>query len=222
MFRNMNATNPPKFVKVVNQYWTLEGDQWIRPFIEKSGRLGWDGVFEKVVKALGTRKGAVVDVGAFIGDSAAWFCDHPLVTFECQRDAYLCLIHNLPGHLHLPFPAGNGELVNLEFGEGGNMGARNVAGKGEIVRTIRIDDLELSQVDFIKIDVEGWEPNVLEGAKLTMARCKPLVMVEYNIQGLKNCGFTVANIDQHFSASWRSEEVYRHGAGQWDILYTPK
>lgn len=212
---------PPKFITKVNQYWTLAGDDWIRPYVEQCGRLNWDGVFEKVVKTLGSRKGTVIDVGAFIGDSAAWFCDHPLVTFEPQRDAYACLVHNLPGHLHLPFPAGNGELVNLEFGEAGNMGARNVAGDGEKVRTVRIDDLDLQNVSLIKIDVEGWEPNVLEGSKETMDRCRPLVMVEYNKAGLKNCGFTVESIDAYFKSGWRGQEVYRYGDDQWDTLYSP-
>lgn len=217
----MNDMIPPPFVKSVEQYWTLSADEWIRPYIEQCGRLNWDGVFEKVLKSLGDRKGTVVDVGAFIGDSAAWFCDHPLVTFEPQRDAFLCLCHNLPGHVHLPFPAGNGELVQLEFGEGGNMGARNVSGKGETVRTIRIDDLNIQNVAFIKIDVEGWEPNVLKGVSETLIRCRPIVMVEYNKDGLKNCGFTVDDIESHFKTGWRGQEVYRYGNNQWDMLYTP-
>ncbi len=43
-----------------------------------------------------------------------------------------------------------------------------------------IDSLELPRVDFIKIDVEGSELEVLEGAMSTLNRCKPVVIMEFN------------------------------------------
>jgi FkbM family methyltransferase len=42
----------------------------------------------------------------------------------------------------------------------------------------RLDDLALDEVDFIKVDVEGFELQVLEGARDTLARCRPVVIVE--------------------------------------------
>lgn len=41
-----------------------------------------------------------------------------------------------------------------------------------------IDALGLSRVDFIKIDVEGMEVEVLTGAMQTISRCKPAMMIE--------------------------------------------
>jgi hypothetical protein len=40
-----------------------------------------------------------------------------------------------------------------------------------------LDDLDLA-VDFIKIDVEGMELEVLKGAQQLVARCHPLMMIE--------------------------------------------
>lgn len=42
----------------------------------------------------------------------------------------------------------------------------------------RLDDFEFDAVDFIKIDVEGYEWNVVRGAELIIRRCRPNIVVE--------------------------------------------
>lgn len=42
----------------------------------------------------------------------------------------------------------------------------------------RLDDLELGDVGFIKIDVEGHESKVLRGAAATLSRCRPNLFLE--------------------------------------------
>jgi len=48
----------------------------------------------------------------------------------------------------------------------------------EIVETRMLDSYDLQEVDFIKIDVEGWEEQVLKGAYITITRCKPIIYIE--------------------------------------------
>ncbi len=54
----------------------------------------------------------------------------------------------------------------------------------ERIRVERLDDvfggLGLDRVDFVKIDVEGFEMRVLEGARSSLARFPPMVVLELN------------------------------------------
>jgi FkbM family methyltransferase len=50
--------------------------------------------------------------------------------------------------------------------------------------SLSIDSLDLSRVDFVKIDVEGMESDVVSGALETLRRCAPFIFFEVNsIQG---------------------------------------
>ena len=42
----------------------------------------------------------------------------------------------------------------------------------------RLDSLDLGDVGFIKIDVEGFDAQVIDGAHETIARCRPVVLIE--------------------------------------------
>ncbi len=77
-------------------------------------------------------------------------------------------------------------LLNVPKRAGGysNQGATlrvlpDGGGHGSLdVETRRLDDLELQNIGFMKVDVEGHELCVLEGARETLARCRPVLIVE--------------------------------------------
>jgi FkbM family methyltransferase len=46
------------------------------------------------------------------------------------------------------------------------------------VQKISIDATQLPRVDLIKLDIEGMELEALEGARLTVERCRPVMLVE--------------------------------------------
>jgi hypothetical protein len=51
-------------------------------------------------------------------------------------------------------------------------------GGAQTVEVVTIDGLGLRQVDFLKIDVEGWEHEVVQGAEQTIRSHRPVVVIE--------------------------------------------
>ncbi len=77
--------------------------------------------------------------------------------------------------LHIPYSE-NGEPLHLLANLPGSHGARSIAQIEVELRTL--DSFGFTNVGFIKIDVEGAEMDVIEGAAHTIARDRPNLLVE--------------------------------------------
>jgi hypothetical protein len=60
----------------------------------------------------------------------------------------------------------------------GDLTAKDAPSRDISVETKPLDEVYAGDVGFIKIDVEGHEHSVLQGAQQTIARCRPRVLVE--------------------------------------------
>jgi FkbM family methyltransferase len=49
---------------------------------------------------------------------------------------------------------------------------------GDMIDMVTIDALELNEVDFIKLDAEGYEENIARGAEETIALSRPVIVIE--------------------------------------------
>ena len=69
-----------------------------------------------------------------------------------------------------------------------NFSAMNIKGhgQGDSIEVATIDSFEPNQCKLIKIDVEGIEADVLDGAEITIKRLQPILFVE-NIQKKNPC-----------------------------------
>jgi len=82
---------------------------------------------------------------------------------------------------------------------------RQETDKPDQVRMLTVDDWHYPRVDFIKIDVEGMERKVLRGAKHTIERCHPILLVEHIklhaptlAQEIQQLGYRVQNLGNDF------------------------
>jgi len=64
----------------------------------------------------------------------------------------------------------------------------------EIMTIIPLDSLNLSDVDIIKIDVEGYELDVLQGAEQTILKDKPIIQLEVYEPALKRAKRDIADV----------------------------
>jgi FkbM family methyltransferase len=92
-------------------------------------------------------------------------------TFECTNvDLRHVALGSTPGHVSMVIPEGRATELR-------NTGARCVM-PGTDVPQETIDAWQLPSLGFLKLDVEGSEPFVLEGARETVRRCQPVVLFE--------------------------------------------
>jgi len=75
-----------------------------------------------------------------------------------------------------------------------NMGDLSVGIGGESIEIKTLDSLQISKVDFIKIDVQGYEKYVLEGAINTITNSKPTIIIEMEDHQLKRFNYGVVEL----------------------------
>jgi FkbM family methyltransferase len=68
-----------------------------------------------------------------------------------------------------------------------------------------LNEIDKSKIKLVKIDVEGWEKFVLQGAKDFLTNFNPIVMVEFTEQNTFNSGYPVYDIYdimENFGYTW--------------------
>jgi len=137
----------------------------------------------------------VVEVGANIGTHTVELSrlvgpTGSVHAFEPQRLVFQCLCANLALNQCsnvFGYQAGVGDhrgeiyVPRLSYESSNNFGGLSLSTAqtdGERVALQRIDDLELPGCDFLKIDVEGMECQVLDGARETIGKHRPIMYLE--------------------------------------------
>jgi FkbM family methyltransferase len=136
----------------------------------------------------------IIDAGANIGNHSVFFsviCGaKKIYAFEPMNQTFEILRRNAA--LNAPDRI---ECINAALGEADgradllgyrahNFGAARVAVSTDgLYRVTNIDGLGLTHLDIIKIDVEGSQALVIEGARQTLLRCSPRIWMERNPAG---------------------------------------
>jgi FkbM family methyltransferase len=186
--------------------WLPDGERHFPDWMTKNGEIvDGRGTYQirKLWAALEHCKQfrVAVDVGAHVGLFSMQLVKRfqtvhafePLAAFrECfERNVIApreqdCLLY----YVALGAQRGKVEMKVPAMGDGIDSGGTHVAGAGE-VEMRALDEYDFNDVDYVKIDVEGYEAEVIKGSRETLLRCRPCVMVEQKARKLgENFGIT--------------------------------
>lgn len=179
-------------MKQIGGMWFPDGDQHFGAQLRVNPVIDGRGTYQhkKYIAALPhvRQRRHAVDIGGHVGLWARVMAmDFAKVTaFEPLPAHVECFERNLAGVEHVKLQAvalaeKAGELVIAMPGD--NTGSAHVAPEGEMVRARTLDSFRLKDVDFIKIDVEGFEVPAIQGGEKTIRRDRPAIVVEQKPHG---------------------------------------
>lgn len=175
--------------------FVIKNDEYIGPVITQGHE--WDGWMRNEVKKYYKAGTDILDIGANIGYNTLIFSDYgPVHSFEpvfhqiinqtCKSNnlknkvsVYPCALSDKQEMKEIYIPAhGCQSNVNINYGGTSFHPSESMKGAGITVQCAKLDDIYDGVPSLIKIDVEGHELQVLEGAKETIKKHKPTLLVE--------------------------------------------
>lgn len=130
------------------------------------------------------RRRVAVDVGAHIGLWSHWLVKRFAFVhaFEPLDDHAELFLENVKGrnfNLHrVALGEKYGAVSIKRYPENTGQAHVDVDGSGDVVMLSLDSYTALGDVDLVKVDVEGYELDVLKGAEKTLRECRPIVIVE--------------------------------------------
>jgi FkbM family methyltransferase len=169
------------------QIWFYGKDKYIGRGLHAYGEFS----YTELLHILGLAReggGLCLDIGANMGCVSQMLEVNGLsvVAFEPQPELVKCLEKNFTGEIK-QFALGSHEYTEImpryDYSSNGSFGEASLGKKSDIgsisVAVKTLDSLEFdSRIGFMKIDVEGYELEVLKGARETILRDKPLMYIE--------------------------------------------
>lgn len=157
----------------------------------KEGKVWESYIIDKIVR-YARRGSTVLDIGAHIGSHSLFMSamvggNGRVYGFEPQKKLYREYVHNMrlngvDNVIPLRYAAGDtNAVIEMNPATTGNEGGTSVGEGGDQAELRTVDSFNFKNVSLIKIDVEYLEDAVLEGARETILREKPVLLVE--IQG---------------------------------------
>lgn len=160
-------------------------DEYVGRSIHNYGEYNPDET-EKILELAPASK-LCLDIGANIGciSMALSNAGYEVVAFEPQPEVFKLLEKNHNGkNINSALGMGSGmvDMPKVYYSTKGNFGGLGIGMPSVYgsykVPMVDLDSFGFENVGFIKIDVEGFETEVLTGAIDTINRCKPIMYIE--------------------------------------------
>lgn len=193
--QHLTQADRPYIQSVVGRYgrtYYFKHDEYVGRSVFKMGEFSPEEC-AYIVKLASERPGELVlDIGANIGciSQALIAVGFEVEAFEPQPAVFELLERNVASTLQEPpsikchnialgSRSGTAQMPLVDYSKRNNFGGLGIGqGHGLRVELRTLDSFNYSNVGLIKLDVEGYEEEVLRGAVETIARCKPIIYLE--------------------------------------------
>ena len=188
-------------IEKVNGFWVPSNDihleEWKagQPFTQNKCLLKFLDYCQTQNKKFNT----VIDIGAWCGTWAKAMepFAKKVIAFEPDKVHFACLERNCTINCDPRQEAVGSENKHISLTEDDFTQAKRVEKEGDI-RMVTLDSLAYENVDLIKIDVEGYEMEVLKGVDNTLADTQYL-MIELN-NNTKKYGSSNIDVEKHIKS----------------------
>jgi FkbM family methyltransferase len=185
-------------IEKVNGFWVPSNDIHLTDW--KAGKTFTQNKcllqFQDYCKKHNKKFNHILDIGAWVGTwsmAMNQYCGR-VVAFEPEELHYKCLVKNVGDDVETHQLAIGAEQKMISLSQDDFTQSTRVVGEGSIPM-ITVDSLRLDDVDMIKIDVEGYEMEVLKGATKTLESVQYL-MIELN-NNTKKYGSNNIEVEKH-------------------------
>jgi FkbM family methyltransferase len=163
----------PDLIKTHHTKKGLAWEGWMRAEMKKYVRPG------SVVIDIGGHMGThALNLSRIVGPAGTVHVFEPQAKLFCELVINMYLNHVKNAVLHRTALGNERKWAQMAPPNPINEGNTCMGAGGEYVKMERLDDYHFQDVSFIKIDVEGFEMQVIEGARETICRSKPIMIVE--------------------------------------------
>lgn len=172
-----------------HNWWFPDAEDHFPKMIAKNISKGGPAEYQQPVRLRSfqftKKRRTALDIGANVG---LWSRDlvknfERVVAFEPVPMFRECLQKNVSGQNFFISPMALGDqdtMVTMKITEG-NTGHTHIdpasIGQGDTM-VVRLDNMNLDNVDYIKIDCEGYEYRVIQGGEQTIKTYKPVIVLE--------------------------------------------
>ena len=181
-------------MKFEKQFWMPDGETHFNKMDTKD-LITYQSEIRYIASELSS-KGTAIDAGAHVGIATVHFSQYfkEVVAFEPCQENFVCLTRNCEKNNNVkPMMMGLGSkneravLQSVKDNSGAGYIKKledrqyrpedSIDGKQSDIRITTIDSLEID-CSLIKIDVQGFEREVLEGSLTTIKKNKPVLLIE--------------------------------------------